>query len=525
MKDTVTATCMTNPLFDTLFSRHVGGNTPFLRLPRGGVVSHGEFLRRAAQFAGLFEKLGAKPGDRVAVQVEKSVDALAVYTACVQSGLVFLPLNTAYTAAEVGYFVNDSGATLFICDPGRADALTPVAETAGAMVETLDDRGGGSLAIMAADHEKTFATADRGADDLAAILYTSGTTGRSKGAMLTQNNLLSNALTLVDIWRFDDRDVLLHALPIFHTHGLFVAVNTMLAAGGSMIYLPKFDTDLIIEALPDATAMMGVPTFYTRLLDDPRFTGALVHHMRLFVSGSAPLLAETHIRFEQHTGHRILERYGMTETNMNTSNPYDGERRAGTVGFPLPGVELKITDAETGAALPDGEIGTIEVRGPNVFSGYWQMPEKTREDLRPDGFFITGDLGLIDEQGYVQIVGRSKDVIISGGFNIYPKEVELLLDAQPGIAESAVVGVPHADLGEAVVAAVVASGDSPLDLDAIAGRISDGLARFKLPRRLIPVPSLPRNAMGKVQKNVLRQQFADLFSDPGHRSDTVAADS
>jgi malonyl-CoA/methylmalonyl-CoA synthetase len=509
---------MTNPLFDTLFGRHAGKGTLFLQLPGGGLVSHDNFLRQTARLANLFKRLGLKVGDRVAAQVEKSAEALAVYAACVQSGLVFLPLNTAYTAAEVSYFTEDSGAALLICDPSRLDELAPVASKSGALLETLDGKGRGSLETKSTDQSAAFGTIARAENDLAAILYTSGTTGRSKGAMLTQGNLLSNALTLVDTWHFDDRDVLLHALPIFHTHGLFVAINTMLAGGGSMIYLPKFDIDAIIAALPQATAMMGVPTFYTRLLDDPRFTAELVRHMRLFVSGSAPLLAETHTQFEKRTGHRILERYGMTETNMNTSNPYGGERRAGTVGFPLSGVELKITDPETGATLPDGEIGIIEVRGPNVFAGYWQMPEKTREDLRPDGFFITGDLGMIDTQGYVQIVGRNKDLIISGGYNIYPKEVELLLDAQPGVAESAVIGVPHADLGETIVAVLVASGGIDPDLDAIDKAISTDLARFKQPRKLVVVAELPRNTMGKVQKNVLRQQFADLFANAGRRS-------
>jgi len=306
--------------------------------------------------------------------------------------------------------------------------------------------------------------------------------------------------------------VLLHALPIFHTHGLFVATNIILLAGGSMIFLPKFDQDQVIAQLPRATSMMGVPTFYTRLLDDPRFTRDLVAHMRLFTSGSAPLLAETHVAFEERTGHRILERYGMTETNMNTSNPYEGARRAGTVGFPLPGVELKITDPQTGAEVPQGEIGIIEVRGPNVFAGYWNMPEKTAEELRENGFFITGDLGLIDDQGYVQIVGRNKDLIISGGYNIYPKEIELLLDEQPGVLESAVVGVPHPDFGETVVGFLVPQKGAALDLEAIAVAAAKSLARFKHPRKLIVLDELPRNTMGKVQKNILRTDYAGLFA-------------
>jgi malonyl-CoA/methylmalonyl-CoA synthetase len=358
-----------------------------------------------------------------------------------------------------------------------------------------------------------FQTVARSADDLAAILYTSGTTGRSKGAMLSHANLLSNAQTLVDVWRFTRDDVLLHALPIFHTHGLFVATNVTLSAGASLIFLPGFSAEAIIANIPQATALMGVPTFYTRLLDEPAFTGDLVRHMRLFVSGSAPLLAETHVLFEQRTGHRILERYGMTETNMNTSNPYDGERRAGTVGFPLPGVDLRIVDAETGKALPQGEIGIIEVKGPNVFSGYWQMPEKTKEEFRGDGFFITGDVGVIDADGYVQIVGRSKDLIISGGYNIYPKELELLLDEEDGVLESAVIGVPHADFGEGVVAVLVPRPGAKLDEAAILDSIKPKIARFKQPKRIVVLDELPRNTMGKVQKNVLRETYRTLLAE------------
>jgi malonyl-CoA/methylmalonyl-CoA synthetase len=503
---------MANPLFDTLFGKHAGKSTPFLHLADGSTVTHAAFLAQTAQFAHALRGLGAGPGDRVAVQIEKSPEALAIYAACVQAGIVFLPLNTAYTADELAYFVDNSGARILVCDGAKRDALAPVAKAAGARLETLDADGSGSLRALADAESETFATEDRSADDLAAFLYTSGTTGRSKGAMLTQENLLSNAEVLADYWRFSDADVLLHALPIFHTHGLFVATNITLIAGGAMIFLPRFDQDQIIAELPRATTMMGVPTFYTRLLNDERFTRDLVAHMRLFVSGSAPLLAETHVQFEQRTGHRILERYGMTETNMNTSNPYDGDRRAGTVGFPLPGVELKITDPASGDTLPTGEIGQIEVRGPNVFKGYWQMPEKTREELREDGFFITGDLGRVDADGYVHIVGRNKDLIISGGYNIYPKEIELLLDEQPGVLESAVIGVPHPDFGETVVGVLVAKPGATLDIDAIGSAAGQSLARFKHPRKLIVVDDLPRNTMGKVQKNLLRDRFGDLFT-------------
>ena len=502
---------MGNPLYDTLFGRYAGQSTPFLYLPDGRTLTHDSFLKTAARFAHVLIGHGLVAGDRVAVQVEKSGESLALYAACAQAGLVFLPLNTAYTADEVGYFVENSGARVFVCDGGKTDSLAPVAAQYGAKLETLNADGSGSLSDAAATQPERFETVDRAGDDLAAFLYTSGTTGRSKGAMLTQDNLLSNAVTLAKEWRFTEKDVLLHALPIFHTHGLFVGTNITLVAGGSMIFLPKFDVDAMIEHMPKATSMMGVPTFYTRLLGDARFGKDLTEHMRLFISGSAPLLAETHIQFEERTGHRILERYGMTETNMNTSNPYDGERRAGTVGFPLPGVEFKITDPNTGETLPDGDIGIIEVRGPNVFKGYWQMPEKTREELREDGFFITGDLGQVDKDGYVQIVGRNKDLIISGGYNIYPKEIELVLDDQPGVLESAVIGVAHPDFGETPVGVLVAESGATPDVGMISEAVSKTLARFKHPRKLIVVDELPRNTMGKVQKNVLRDTYGDLF--------------
>lgn len=503
---------MANVLYDALFAPHAQSERDFLLLPDGTTISYGDFVDEIARIAGALVALGVEPGDRVVVQVPKSARALALYGACVQSGAVLLPLNTAYTAAEVDYFVGDAQPRVLVCDPASVDRLGPIAEARGAVLQTLDANGEGSLAGLAAQQPARFETVARDADDLAALLYTSGTTGRSKGAMLTHANLLSNTEVLVEEWRFTADDVLLHALPIFHTHGLFVATNISLAAGGSMILLPGFDLEAILRWLPRASAMMGVPTFYTRLLDDPRFTRELVSHFRLFVSGSAPLLAETHVQFEERTGHRILERYGMTETNMNTSNPYDGERKAGTVGPPLPGVSLRVVDPETGQALPQGEIGMIELAGPNVCRGYWQMPDKTAEAFRPDGYFITGDLGRIDEDGYVQIVGRGKDLVISGGFNIYPKEVELLLDEQPGVLESAVIGAPHPDLGEGVVAVLVPRPGATLDTEMIGAAIRDGIARFKQPRRYYVVDELPRNTMGKVQKNLLRERFADAFA-------------
>ncbi|KEJ90893.1 malonate--CoA ligase [Sulfitobacter donghicola] len=496
---------MKNPLYDTMFGPYTGKDTPFLHLPEGGVITHGSFVCRAAQLAHALVGYGVKTGDRVAVQVGKCTDMLALYAGCAQMGAIFLPLNTAYTAAELSYFVEDSGATLLVGDPARTDELAPVAQAAGAAFATLDANGG-SLSDRADQQSANFETVARSEDDLAAFLYTSGTTGRSKGAMLSQKNLIRNAATLTDLWQFTNKDVLLHALPIFHTHGLFVATNVMLMAGGSMVFIPKLDIDQLIEWMPQATSMMGVPTFYTRLLDDPRFDAELSKNMRLFISGSAPLLADTHVAFEQRTGHRILERYGMTETNMNTSNPYDGERRAGTVGLPLPDVELRVSDAN-GTELPRGETGVVEVRGPNVFQGYWNMPEKTKEELREDGFFITGDLGVQDDAGYVTIVGRGKDLIISGGYNIYPKELELVLDEQAGVLESAVIGIPHDDLGEVPLAVLVPQAGMEIDLDAVKSTAETALARFKQPREYRVVDALPRNTMGKVQKVTLRAEY------------------
>lgn len=503
---------MVNPLFDGLFGRHDNNHKTFLYQADGQTVSYDAFLKRASQFANALSKLGVKTGDRVVVQVEKCPDNLAIYAACVQSGAVFLPLNTAYTPPEVEYFVNDSGATVLVCAPHNAHALAAIADQAGCRLETLGADQTGSLAELADQASTSFAPVARSLNDLAAILYTSGTTGRSKGAMLSQNNLLSNAQVLTDHWRFTDQDVLLHALPIFHTHGLFVATNITLIAGGSMVFLPKLDIDQLIEWMPTATTMMGVPTFYTRLLNDVRLDRKLTAGMRLFVSGSAPLLAETHKEFEERTGHRILERYGMTETNMTTSNPYDGDRRAGTVGQPLAGIEARVCDDE-GVELPHGEIGILEVRGGNVFQGYWQMPEKTQQELRPNGFFITGDLASKSADGYVTIVGRGKDLIISGGFNIYPREVEELIDAQPGVLESAVISAPHADLGEAPVAIVVPKDGAQLETGDIDWALANNLARFKRPRHYVIAESLPRNTMGKVQKAQLREMHKSVFSD------------
>ncbi|MDE3121263.1 MAG: malonyl-CoA synthase [Paracoccaceae bacterium] len=503
---------MANLLYDALFAPLSVRDTRFLILPDGREITGRDFSTMVARFAHALVAAGVQPGDRVAAQVAKSPEALAAYAATVAAGGIFLPLNTAYTAEEIAYFLGNATPRVFLCDGKKAEALAPVAADAGAALMVMNADGSGSFSDAAAGQPATFAPVPRGAEDLAAFLYTSGTTGRSKGAMLTHANLLSNAEVLAREWRFTEADVLLHALPIFHTHGLFVASNVVLLTGGAMIFLPGFDKDEVIRLLPRATSMMGVPTFYTRLLDDPRFTRDLVGHMRLFTSGSAPLLAETHVQFEDRTGHRILERYGMTETNMNTSNPYDGDRRAGTVGFPLPGVEVKITDPSTGEALPQGEPGMIEVRGPNVFKGYWQMPEKTKEELRDNGFFITGDIGVIDADGYVSIVGRAKDLIISGGYNVYPKEIELVLDEQPGVLESAVIGVPHPDFGEGVVGVLVAQKGATIDTAAVMAGLGGRLAKFKQPKAIEVVEELPRNTMGKVQKNLLRDRFKGLFA-------------
>jgi malonyl-CoA/methylmalonyl-CoA synthetase len=501
-----------NHLFSFIREAAALHERPFLETPRGRKLTYGDVLAGSARFAHALTGLGVAPGDRVAVQVEKSPEALLLYLGCVRAGAVFLPLNTAYTTAELDYFIGDAEPSLIVGDPTKHEAFKALASKAKVRaVETLDAEGKGSIAAKAAQAPSDFEDVARAAKDLAAILYTSGTTGRSKGAMLSHENLASNAKTLARYWRFTEDDVLLHALPIYHTHGLFVATNTILFSGASMIFMAKLDPDELLRHIPRATVMMGVPTFYTRLLRHPGLTGEATRHMRLFVSGSAPLLAETHREWQERTGHAILERYGMTETNMNTSNPYIGERIAGTVGYPLPGVTLRIAEPETGAALPKGSIGVIEVKGPNVFSGYWRMPEKTDAEFRKDGFFITGDLGKIDQKGYVHIVGRGKDLVITGGFNVYPKEVETEIDAIPGVIESAVIGCPHADFGEGVTAVVVKREDTALDEEAVLKALDGRLAKFKLPKRVLFAEDLPRNTMGKVQKNLLREAHKDIY--------------
>jgi malonyl-CoA/methylmalonyl-CoA synthetase len=491
---------VTNTLYDALIAPHANSDAAFMTFDDGATLSYAGFVGRVAQLAHVLADAGVKPGDRVVVQAPKLLDTIALYGAAVQAGAVYLPLNTAYTQSELTYFIEDAAPALVVCD-ARNDAEIADICANSARVLTLAADGSGTLSTQANDQPTTFDTVARGPDDLAALLYTSGTTGRSKGAMLSHKNLLSNAQSLTDLWQITDTDRLIHALPIFHTHGLFVAMNTSLLAGAQVRFMTAFDAGTIIKEIPVSTMLMGVPTFYTRLLGDARLTRDLVANMRLFVSGSAPLLAETHTAFEDRTGHRILERYGMTETNMITSNPFDGERLAGTVGYALPGTEVEITD--NGEPVAAGEIGMIEVRGDNVFQGYWKMPEKTAEELRDTGFFITGDLGVKSEDGRISIVGREKDLIISGGYNIYPKEIEDVINDIDGVLESAVFGVAHADFGESVLATVVLE-DASLTADAIAAAVEPHLARFKHPRRYIITDTLPRNAMGKVQKNVLR---------------------
>lgn len=482
--------------------------TVFLETLTGDRFTYADLESMSALYAGMLLELGVEPGDRVAVQVEKSPEAIILYLATLRAGAAFLPLNTAYTGAEMEYFVTDSEPRVVVCRPDDEAAIAPLARTAGsAHILTLDADGGGSFSERASAAHAIEGIVPRERTDLAAILYTSGTTGRSKGAMLTVENLWSNANTLCEAWGFTADDILMHALPIFHAHGLFVAINCVLVSGSRMVFLPKFDAEAVMRALPRCSVMMGVPTFYTRLLAHPDFAAAPFEGRRLFVSGSAPLLAETWNDFHQRTGHRILERYGMTETVMNSSNLLEGEdgRIPGSIGKPLPGIEMRLV-GEDGEAVPAGETGMLEVRGPNVFKGYWRMPGKTNAEFRPDGFFITGDVARCDKDDFFYLVGRAKDLIITGGFNVYPKEIEEELDAMDGIVESAVIGVPDTDFGERVVAAVKPA-DEPPSAEEIIAKLKDRLAGYKLPKQIHFIDALPRNVMGKVQKNVLRDRF------------------
>ena len=481
---------------------------PFLISAGGSHCSYGDIDRLSACFAAVLKRVGVNTGDRVVVQVSKSPAAVALYLACLRIGAVYVPLNTAYTVTEVSYFLADAAPALFVCSPESVDQLSGIAKQAGVPVTlSLGDSQDGSFADQARKLSPLIELTDRDPNDVAAMLYTSGTTGRSKGAMLTLDNLASNALTLHEYWGFRHGDVLLHALPIFHVHGLFVALHCAMLNASSVIFLPKFDATEVRKMFSGATVMMGVPTFYTRLLDCEDFGHEECRHIRLFVCGSAPLTEQTFVEFEQRTGHKILERYGMTETNMITSNPLIGERIASTVGYALPGIEVRVAD-ETGQPLPPDMVGSVELKGPNVFTGYWQMPEKTAQEFHDDGFFITGDQGSLAEDGRLSLVGRSKDLIISGGYNIYPKEIETIIDEVPGVVESAVIGVPHRDFGESVVAVVVVNKNKPASETLILEATKSKLARFKQPRSVIMVDELPRNTMGKVQKKVLRERYA-----------------
>jgi malonyl-CoA/methylmalonyl-CoA synthetase len=475
--------------------------------------------RATAMIANLLQSLDIPDGSRIAVQVEKSVEAMMLYLATLRAGYVFLPLNTAYRSAEIEYFIGNAEPAVVVCSPQNFGWVSKIAFTAGTRhVFTLGDDRSGSLLERAAHCSDRQVPAFRRDDDLAAILYTSGTTGRSKGAMLSHGNMRSNAVMLKDYWGWRKGDVLIHALPIFHVHGLFVAIHAALLNGSKMIWLGKFDPRIVIDRMPEATVFMGVPTLYVRLLAEPALTREAARNMRLFIAGSAPLLLETFTEWQQRTGHTILERYGMSETIMLTSNPYaadprfgnQSERRGGTVGFPLPGVGLRVR-GDDGADLSVGEIGGIQVKGPNVFSGYWRMPEKTAEEFTADGWFKTGDVGKVDERGYVTIVGRSKDLIISGGYNVYPAEIEGTINEMPGVAESALVGVPHPDFGEVGVAVVIARPGATVQPEAVIADLKSKLANFKIPKRCFVVAELPRNSMGKVQKNLLRDQYKTLF--------------
>ncbi|MCC6870340.1 MAG: malonyl-CoA synthase [Burkholderiales bacterium] len=478
----------------------------FLEADSGERFSFADLERATARVAAFLTGLGLARGDRVAAQIDKSPQGLFLYLGCLRAGFCFLPLNTAYQRGELGYFLQDAEPRVVVCRPAMLATFEELAHSAGApRLYTLDEHGQGSLVDAMAGAATAFDDPTLGENDLAVIIYTSGTTGRSKGAMVTHGNLTSNGAALKDYWRFTASDALLHALPIFHVHGLFVGIHPILLAGARIVFHRRFDAPSVLADLPRATAMMGVPTFYVRLLAEPGLSRSAVKHMRLFVSGSAPLLLDTFAAWQARTGHTILERYGMSEAGMITSNPYDGERRGGTVGFPLPGVSVRVV--ADGKALGPGAPGVVEIKGPNVFAGYWRMPEKTREEFTADGWFRTGDVGQWSEDRYLSIVGRAKDLIISGGYNVYPKEIELVIDAIPGVVESAVVGVPHPDFGESVTAVVVRQQGAALDEAAVVAHVKSQIANFKVPKRVVFVDDLPRNAMGKVQKNVLRDNL------------------
>ncbi|MBI1424381.1 MAG: AMP-binding protein [Gammaproteobacteria bacterium] len=498
----------------TVFEQHFpsSSDSVFIETVSGESYTYAVLQQHVARIANLLLAHGLTKGDRVAVQVEKSPQVLFLYLACLRAGLIYLPLNTAYTESELAYFLENARPATVVCDPCSEEMFARLGEAHGLRnIFCLDAQGAGTLMSLAARQSDMFTTVECGKDDVAVILYTSGTTGRPKGAMITHGNLAANGMALQKTWHWRQDDILLHALPIFHIHGLFVACHNVLLGGSKMLFVPKFDAKRIIELLPKATVLMGVPTFYTRLLDSPDFNRDVCRNIRLFISGSAPLLEQTFIEFQERTGHTILERYGMTETGMNTSNPVDGARVAGTVGLPLPGVEVRIVD-DSGQTVQADTVGLLQVRGENVFKGYWQMPEKTAEDFTQDGFFITGDLAKFDNSGYIAIVGRNKDMVITGGYNVYPKEIELLLDEIEGIRESAIIGLPHKDFGEAVTAVIIPDDIEHVpDEKTIISQLKAKLANYKVPKKIIVLEQLPRNTMGKVQKNVLREKYADLW--------------
>ncbi len=495
-----------------VFLRHFPDdhNTVLLSTPDGREYTYADAIDDSGRIARCLSDLGLKAGDRVTVQVEKSPEAVWVYLACLRGGFIFHPLNMDYQLDELVYFVNNAKPSAVICDPAKLGLFKELLNDSDCAVLTLDKDGGGSLAGAIAEMPAAFRTRDRRGDQTAVLLYSSGTTGVPKGAKLSHGNLAANALTLIESWAFSPADRLLHALPIYHAHGLFVAIGCVLMSGSSMHFLPKFDTAQVLAALPHCTVMMGVPTFYTRLLLDDMFNKEICSKIRVFISGSAPLLEDTFLAFEQRSGHRILERYGMTETGMNASNPLAGERRPGSVGPALPGVELRVTDGDDNE-LSRGEIGHLQVRGPNVFSGYWRMRQASAREFTADGWFRTGDMALMEPDDYVTIVGRNKDMIITGGLNVYPKEIETVLDSLPEIAESAVIGVPHSDFGEGVLGIVVPAAGREIAGAELLERIRSRLAGYKLPKRIYAVDALPRNSMGKVQKNRLRAVYADAF--------------
>ena len=502
-----------NVLFDRLFKRNQGSRIFLSFSESNKTLTYDEFLNEIKCMASRLKKLGLVKGDRLVLQIEKSHHVFTIYGACVQLGVIFIPINTSYTVVEVEYFLKDSECNCFITTTKMQKDLKSQVEKSSSIIETIDADYNGSFFSDFDKNEPLDFVEEQDEEDIAAILYTSGTTGRSKGAMLSQKNLLSNALTLSRSWGFTDSDILLHALPIYHTHGLFVATNIALVSGSQIRFLKKFNEDDIIASLPYTTVMMGVPTFYTRLLANRNFNKERTKNMRLFISGSAPLLKETHEKFQYLTGHKILERYGMTETNMITSNPYNGERKAGTVGVPLEDVNVRVVAIENEKEVSKNEeIGVVEVMGPNVFKGYWKQPEKTKSEFRDDGYFITGDMGYLDQDNYLTIVGRNKDLIITGGLNVYPKEIETVIDADSNVEESAVIGVSHPDFGEGIIAIIVEKKGHNINHEILNETLRNNLANFKLPKKIHIIKELPRNTMGKVQKNILRDLYKDEFS-------------